>query len=38
VIEQLRGRVDGYFKAEPENLLREQERSLAAQQFLFSAG
>ncbi len=34
VIEQLRGRFDAYLKAEPENLLREQERLLAAQQFL----
>ncbi len=28
VIEQLRGRFDAYLKAEPENLLREQERLL----------
>jgi len=34
VIEQLRGRFDAYLKAEPENLLREQTRLLAAQQFL----
>lgn len=34
VIEQLRGRFDAYLKAEPENLLREQSRLLAAQQFL----
>src|SRR5262245_32077398 len=34
VIEQLRGRFDAYLKAEPENLLREQARLLAAQQFL----
>jgi predicted nucleic acid-binding protein len=34
VIEQLRGRFDAYLKAEPENLLKEQERLLAAQQFL----
>jgi len=34
VIEQLRGRFDAYLKAEPENLLREQERLLATQQFL----
>ena len=34
VIEQLRGRFDAYLKAEPENLLREQERLLTAQQFL----
>jgi len=34
VIEQLRGRFDAYLKAEPENLLREQERLLVAQQFL----
>lgn len=34
VIEQLRGRSDAYLKAEPENLLREQARLLAAQQFL----
>ncbi|MGE0130778.1 MAG: hypothetical protein AB7U82_22095 [Blastocatellales bacterium] len=34
VIEQLRGRFDAYLKAEPENLLREQERLLAAQKFL----
>ncbi|MGH9854436.1 MAG: type II toxin-antitoxin system VapC family toxin [Blastocatellia bacterium] len=34
MIEQLRGRFDAYLKAEPENLLREQERLLAAQQFL----
>ncbi len=34
VIEQLRGRFDAYLKAEPKNLLREQERLLAAQQFL----
>lgn len=34
VVEQLRGRFDAYLKAEPENLLREQERLLAAQQFL----
>ncbi len=30
----MRGRFDAYLKAEPENLLREQERLLAAQQFL----
>jgi predicted nucleic acid-binding protein len=34
VIEQLRGRFDAYLKAEPENMLREQTRLLAAQQFL----
>src|SRR5262249_3073698 len=34
VIEQLRGRFDAYLNAEPENLLKEQERLLAAQQFL----
>lgn len=34
VIEQLRGRFDAFLKAEPESLLREQERLLAAQQFL----
>ena len=34
VIEQLRGRFDAFLKAEPENLLREQERLLAAQHFL----
>jgi hypothetical protein len=27
----LRGRFDAYLKAEPENLMREQERLLAAQ-------
>lgn len=34
VIEQLRGRFDAYLKAEPENLLREQTRLIATQQFL----
>ncbi len=34
VIEQLRGRFDAYLKAEPEHLLREQERLRAAQRFL----
>ena len=34
MIEQLRGRFDAYLKAEPENLLREQARLLAARQFL----
>lgn len=34
VIEQLRGRFDAYLKAEPENLLREQERLQAAQQLV----
>lgn len=34
VIEQLRGRFDAFLKAEPENLLREQTRLLAAQQIL----
>jgi predicted nucleic acid-binding protein len=34
VIEQLRGRFDAFLKAEPENLLREQARLLAAQQIL----
>jgi predicted nucleic acid-binding protein len=36
MIEQLCGRFDAYLKAEPENLLREQDRLLAAQQFLQS--
>src|SRR5262245_14545619 len=31
VIEQLRGRFDAFLKAEPENLLREQERLRATQ-------
>jgi hypothetical protein len=34
VIEQLRGRFDAYLKAEPDNLIREQSRLLAAQQIL----
>ena len=34
VIEPLRGRFDAFLKAEPESLLREQQRLLAAQQFL----
>lgn len=34
VIEQLRGRFDAYLKADPENLMREQARLLAAQQLL----
>ena len=34
VIEQLRGRFDAFLKAEPESLLLEQRRLLAAQQLL----
>ena len=34
VIEQLRGRFDAFLKAEPERLLLEQRRLLAAQQLL----
>ncbi|MGH9854432.1 MAG: type II toxin-antitoxin system VapC family toxin [Blastocatellia bacterium] len=30
----MRGRFDAYLKAEPENLLREQERLVAAQHYL----
>ena len=34
VLEQLRGRMDAVLKAEPENLLREQQRFVAAQSLL----